>query len=230
MENKTQRTILFFSQEHYLEISVSAFLRDRKASELSKRTIAFYKEKLDKFAKFCVSQGIRLVPQITAQTIREYMLYMSEVRHNNKGNIHGFYRSVRAFLYWYENEYEPENWSNPIRKVKAPRQSQEIIQPVSLETIISLLETCEIGSFIGDRDKAIILTLLDTGARASEFLDMNLDNIDESGAITILHGKGDKSRVVFMGKKCRKAVRKFLRHRTDNFPALWTTQSGERLT
>jgi site-specific recombinase XerD len=148
MEKITQQTYLFLSQEHYLEISVLAFLRDRKASELAKGTIAYYKEKLDKFVRFCDTQEIKYVAQINAETIREYMLYMSEVRHNNRGNIHSFYRCVRAFLYWYENEYEPEGWTNPIKKVKAPKQSQEIIQPVSLETLNALLDTCEAGTFI----------------------------------------------------------------------------------
>lgn len=230
METLTQRTIYFLSQEISLEVSLSAFLLDRKASELSSRTLDFYREKLDKFFNYCRQQNILLVTQITAGVIREYMLYMAEIRHNNKGNIHGFYRSLRAFLNWFENEYEPEDWKNPIKKVKAPKQSQEIIEPVSFETIASLLGTCVEGTFQGDRDTAIILTLLDTGARASEFINIDLDDIDPRGTVNIKHGKGDKSRSVFVGKKSKKAIRKYLKHRNDDNPALWVTLSNSRLT
>ena len=190
--NETQRTVSIFSQEHFLEITLNAFLTDRKAGNLSIKTIKFYEEKLDKFIDYCNSQQIQYVTQITANTIRSYMLVMSEIRHNNKGNIHAFYRSLRAFLYWYENEFEPETWKNPIKKVKPPKQSQVIIEPVSMVDINAILETCDLETFLGCRDYAICLVLLDTGARASEFLDINLNNIDEYGTITIMHGKGDK--------------------------------------
>lgn len=155
---------------------------------------------------------------------------MSEIRHNNKGNVHAFYRSLRAFLYWYENEFEPENWKNPIKKVKPPKQSQEIIEPVSLMEINAILETCNLDTFLGCRDYAICLVLLDTGARASEFLDINLNNIDEYGTITILHGKGDKERKVYLGKKSKKAIRRYLKFRNDENPALWIADTKDRLT
>ena len=230
MENLTQRTIQFLSQENSLGNSLSAFLIDRKASELSPRTLDFYKEKLEKFFKFCLDRDIQFVNQITAGDLREYMLYMAEVRNNNKGNIHGFYRSVRAFLNWFENEFEPEDWKNPIKKVKAPKQSQEILAPVSFESINALLETCIEGTFQGDRDKAILLTLLDTGARASEFLGIDLEDINPTGTINLRHGKGDKSRVVYVGKKSKKAIRRYLKHREDDSSALWITPANNRLT
>ena len=230
MENLTQRTIQFLSQENSLGNSLSAFLIDRKASELSPRTLDFYKEKIEKFFKFCLDRDIQYVTQITAGDIREYMLYMVEVRNNNKGNIHGFYRSIRAFLNWFENEYEPEDWKNPIKKVKAPKQSQEIFDPVSFETINALIETCIEGTFQGDRDNAILLALLDTGARASEFLSINLEDIDPTGTIHLRHGKGDKSRVVYLGKKSKKAIRGYLKHREDSASALWITPANNRLT
>ena len=230
IENIAQRTIVFLCSEHDIQKSIEGFIRDRKASNLSPNTLEFYREKLGRFYEFCYSSQIVYVSQITPDIIRSYMLYMAEVRHNNKGNIHGFYRSLRAFLYWYEREFEPDNWKNPIRKVKPPKQSQEILEPVSFDSISALLKTCIDGTFLGDRFRAILLALVDTGARASEFLAMNLDSIDETGAITISHGKGDKPRKTYLGQKSRKALRRYLNHRTDNCPALWVTQAGERLT
>jgi len=78
------------------------------------------------------------------------------------------------------------------------------------------------------------LSLLDTGARAGEFLDIDLPDINQAmGDILIRAGKGGMPRTVFIGKQSRKSVRKYLKIRTDNSPALWITSpnhGSERLS
>jgi hypothetical protein len=64
---------------------------------------------------------------------------------------------------------EPEGWSNPIRKVKAPRVPIEPIEPVAFDTVAQMIKACMKGTFTGDRDIAILLCLLDTGAWVNEF-------------------------------------------------------------
>jgi site-specific recombinase XerD len=49
------------------------------------------------------------------------------------------------------------------------------------------------------------------------------------GEILIHHGKGGKSRSVFIGKARRKSLRVYLKHRIDDHSALWITEEGERL-
>ena len=71
------------------------------------------------------------------------------------------------------------------------------------------------------RDRAIILTLFDTGLRASELCSLRIGDADlKSGRITIRHGtaggaKGGKGRTVFMGKATRRAVWRYLADRED---------------
>ena len=82
-----------------------------------------------------------------------------------------------------------------------------------------------INTFTGIRDRAIFLSLLDTGARASEFLNMDLDDINPiTGEILIREGKGRKPRTVFIGQKSRKELRKYLRLRNNDLFALWVTK------
>lgn len=77
----------------------------------------------------------------------------------------------------------------------------------------------------------MILGLLDTGARAKEFLNINLEDVDlVSGAVMIRQSKGRKPRMVFLGRKTIRAIRKYLRYRKDNHPALWVSTHGERMT
>jgi integrase/recombinase XerC/integrase/recombinase XerD len=137
---------------------------------------------------------------------------------------------MKTFLYWWEDEVEIYEWSNPIRKVKPPKLPVAPIEPVPLDDIKAMTETCD-KSFTGLRDKAILLALLDTGARAQEFLDVNLDDFNQvSGEIIIQHGKGGKYRVVFLGKSARKAVRAYLRNRSDQCRVLWVSLTEEPLT
>jgi integrase len=73
-------------------------------------------------------------------------------------------------------------------------------------------------------DAAILICLLDTGARASEFLNVDLEDLNQaSGTILIRHGKGSKPREVYLGRLSKQILRKYLKHRTDNSLALWVT-------
>ena len=230
---ETQGTLQEFSLvDTYLETWLEAFLIARKAKGLADGTLNFYRKKLKKFSAYCEAQAVTQIPQITPLFIREYLLWLEDTGHN-PGGRHAHYRALRAFLYFYESEAEPDNWKNPIKKVSAPKVPHEPLEPVSWAAVDSLVRTCERGSFVGDRDAAILLFLLDTGLRASELLDVNLEDVNQvRGDILIRKGKGGKPRTVFMGKKTRQAVRRYLKHRTDTHPALWVTHphyGSERL-
>jgi site-specific recombinase XerD len=230
---ETQLTLNTYVVDDSLLRWMEAFLNSRKAEGLSNGTLRFYKQKLKLFLDYCQAHAIERIGQITTTFIRQYLLYLEESKHN-PGGRHAAFRSLHAFLNWYENEAEPEGWGNPIRKVKAPKVPIEPLEPVSHETIVSMVKICDRGTFTGDRDAAILLCLLDTGARASEFLDIELKDLNQaSGAILIRKGKGSKPRTVYLGRHSRKFLRKYLKYRTDNSPALWVTHprfSSERLS
>ena len=207
----------------HLETWLEAFLIARKAEGVTDGTLNFYRKNLKKFSLFCDSQVVTRIEQITPMLIREYLLWLEEIGHN-PGGRHCHFRAIRTFLYFYEDEAEPENWKNPIKKVSAPKVPREPLEPVSWAAVDTLIKTCRRGTFTGDRDAAIMLVLLDTGVRASELLDTNLEDVNQvRGDVLIRKGKGGKPRTVFMGKKTRQAVRRYLKHRTDGSPALWVT-------
>jgi site-specific recombinase XerD len=116
-------------------------------------------------------------------------------------------------------------------KVKAPKVSVEPLDPISIEEIRALIKTCQRGIFMGERDRAIFLFLLDTGARAQELCSTNIKDADlNKGSVVIRFGKGGKTRMVFIGRKTRRALRSYLRLRQDASPALFVSKDGERLT
>jgi integrase/recombinase XerD len=96
---------------------------------------------------------------------------------------------------------------------------------------MKMVSACKTG--MAERDSAILLALVDTGCRASEFLGIDVGNLNLiEGDIQILQGKGGKCRTVYLGRKCRRNVRKYLKTRKELNPhsPLWVTHDGYRLT
>lgn len=125
-------------------------------------------------------------------------------------------------------EAEPEKWRNPITKVKAPRLAEEPLEPVDVKVVGSMLETCD-TSFLGKRNRAILLFLLDTGLRARELLSVNLEDINLiTGNVLLRRGKGSKTRTVLIGKETKKAVRAYIRQRSDCLEVLWVTDDQKK--
>ena len=94
------------SQEGHLETQIVVFLVDRKAQRLSAKTVIFYRERLTLVVAFCEIHRITSIQQLTPNNIREYLLWLESTGHN-PGGVHCCYRALRAFLYWWEEEYEP---------------------------------------------------------------------------------------------------------------------------
>ena len=228
-----QRTLQVSTVDDYLLSWLEAFLIDRKARGVANGTLRFYRQKIKLFSDYCDALTVKQISQITPSFLRQYLLYLEDSGHN-PGGRHAAFRMIRAFFIWYEDEVEPQGWSNPIRKVKAPRVPMEPLEPVSFETVAQMIKACPHYTFTGDRDAAILLCLLDTGARATEFLSINLDDINQArGDILIRQGKGRKPRTVYIGKQSKRALRRYLNHRKDNSAALWVTQprfGSERLS
>lgn len=216
---------------HFRDIptAIQAFLNDRKAGGASPNTIEYYRRTLTKFSDYCSAQNVTRIDQITADTVRSYLLYLEQQNHS-PGGRHAHFRAVRALLLWLESESDGE-YQAPIRKVKPPKLPKTIIEGASLDDISAMLATCKGNDFIDLRDKAILLFLLDGGARASEVVSVDISDVDFAvSSVLIRHGKGDKQRVVFFSKATRRAIIAYLKKRTDDSPALWITEQGERLT
>lgn len=124
---------------------------------------------------------------------------------------------------------------NPMVRVKVPKSKPKVTVPYSNEEIRRLLAVCDYdfqhnAKFLGSRNRAIILALLDTGVRLSELVGMKLSDINnDKGRIKVL-GKGAKERVVRMGKTTQKALWRYLMYRAQNGrEELWLTEEGKPL-
>jgi site-specific recombinase XerD len=229
-QTKLEQWTIETENDTFLLTCQQSFMLDKRAAGVANGTLYFYQKKLELFNQFCDTQQITLVPQITPGAIRLYLLWLEE-HHHNPGGIHACYRVLKTFLRWWGAETEPENWRNPISRVKAPHMAVEPLQPVELDTIQALINVCPRKCFHGERDRAILYTLLDTGARAAELCSMNLDDIDLiGGSILIRQGKGRKPRTVFISQDTRRAIRAYLKTWQHDTQAAWVTEENTRLT
>jgi len=207
---------------------MDAFILDGRIRNLSSDTIDYYKRQLENFEIFAGEHNVRLVRQITADLLRAYVLHL-EANGHNIGGVRAKFRALRVFLKWYENQAEPKDWQNPIKKVSLPKETSAPIIGVIMADIRAVIATCK-GDFLGTRDKAMMLCLLDTAAGAEELLNMDLNDIDlTNGSVVIRKGKRRKAQTISIEPKSRQALRDYLRFRPDQSPAVWVTTSGHRL-
>lgn len=194
---------------------VDSFLRDRQAKGRSPKTISLYKSELRLFNEWLGEKDIN------TDVLREY--FISLAGHRNRGGVHCNYRILKAYFNWMVEEEILDK--NPISRVKIPSNHLNPLPEYTAEEIQKLLASASL------RDSVIIKCLIDTGCRASEFLNLNVEDVNFStGQVFIKHGKGNKPRIVWLGKESRKSLLEYLstRETTPNSP-LVISQNGERL-
>jgi len=214
-------------QRIYLAETFTLFELDAQSRGFTPATLRFYRQRLGLFLAYCTQEKVLYVDELTAVTIRAYLADMQR-RGLSSAYVHSHARAIRTFCNFHVREELLD--ASPFAKVKMPRLEKKVLPALTGEGVQAILRACEY-----ERDKAIVLFLLDSGLRASELCALNVGDVDESGAVTVHNGKGQKGRIVYLGVKTRKQLhRYFLRERGGKPEAaepLFTSQrGGDRLT
>jgi site-specific recombinase XerD len=211
-----------FGTQLTLKTSLEIFLLHQESSHHSPRTIALYKYNLNRFNNYLAAQGVSSPVDISAHHIRSFLVDM-EKQGLSSSYQHQFARCIKTWLrFLVAEELIAES---PMVKVKMPKQEQKILPPFDEKEIKKLLAACE--GETENRDRAAILCLLDSGLRASEFVSLNIEDIEEDGAIKVI-GKGRKERYVRLSARTRKTLLKYLSERGQLQPTdpLWIGRMG----
>ncbi len=97
------------------------------------------------------------------------------------------------------------------RGVKPPAVPRRLPKAIPVEDVERLLEAAGFDQTpLALRDRALLEVLYGTGARISEAVGLAVDDLDRDGAVVILHGKGDKTRMVPVGRFALRAVDDYL--------------------
>jgi site-specific recombinase XerD len=206
-----------------IDLAFQAFLLDCESRRLTPKTLSFYRERLVPFMSWLTVTSIH---EISPVHIRAYIVEMQK-RGLSDSTQHAFARSIRAFL----NFCIREEWldKSPMNKVRMPKRDKKILPALDIESANLLLRQAS-----SERDKAILLFLLDTGCRATEFCNLSGADVDvKNGTVRITGGKGGKDRVTFLGNRSRKQLLRYYAQRgipKDN-QAVWISHlDGNRLT
>lgn len=115
---------------------------------------------------------------------------------------------------------------SPADRVKLPKVVERLPQVLTADETRRLYKACET-----DRDKALFLVMLDTGARCEEVANMDRADVDiNEGAITIREGKPRRDRTTYISAKTRKELLRYVRAEGINRGPLWRSSvDGGRL-
>jgi integrase/recombinase XerC len=188
---------------------IELYLTSCRIEGKSLNTIRSYRESLDIFLQAVQGEGLPQEPG--SFTAAHVYLFLGHVANTGVSPVTQWrrQRETRTFFSWLlRHDFIP---SNPFAKVKNIKVPQKIIQPFSQDDILRLLACCNPSTHKGARDRALILTLLDTGLRAGELVGLDLEDVDfQSQRIQVRHGKGNKQRVVRIGNEAGQAVQNYL--------------------
>lgn len=152
------------------------------------RTVVAYRATL---RCFLLTVEVDRAEDVTAEHVYAYLRGCRGLATESR---HRYFHEVRCFFNWLVDAGYIEK--SPFRGMKNVRLPQRVVQPFAPDDLARLLGACGEGE-VGRRDGALLMLLLDTGARCSEVVQLEPSAVDlDDGRIRVLHGKGNKQRVV----------------------------------
>lgn len=189
----------------YLEVEKN---RSRKTRENYERYLRVFFDK----------QKVGTLGNITHNSVRDFRLWLA--RQNMKKNTQSYYViAIRNFLKYLVKRGEKVLAPETIELPKVSRRDIEILEYSELERLLSAPKGNLLRAL---RDRAILEIFFSTGLRLSELCNLSrYINVDR-GEISV-RGKGDKLRVVFLSDGAKKALKNYIKTRTDTESALFVS-------
>jgi len=174
---------------------------------LSQNTVSSYRQDLNFYTDFLSKRSIGNLSQATKNDIVNFMLYQKD-----KGlavnSIARRLAAIRVFHRFLLRERILKN--DPSSLIDTPKLWKKIPEALSLNEVEALLSQPNLRDKQGTRDRAILETLYATGMRVSEVANLRADNVNlEIGFLRCI-GKGNKERVIPLGKKAIVSIKRYL--------------------
>lgn len=196
---------------------------------LSIHTDSNYRRDLQYFVRFCEHAAVDDWKQVDSQHVRSFAA--AEFRRGQSPRtIQRRLSALRSFFNYLNRESQLK--SNPAYGVSAPKASKRLPSTIDADQMAQLL------SFRTDeelelRDKAIMELFYSSGLRLSELVELNLDSVDLRDRTVRVTGKGNKARVVPVGRFAVDALNAWLAERAalarPEESALFVSKRGNRL-
>lgn len=177
-----------------------------EAKGASYNTRISYERDLKKLKEYLECQGVKSPQEVSETSLNSYILYL-EREGKAPSTVSRYIASFKGFF-----EYCSKNGvitADPAERLKAPRVEKKFPQVLTIQEMEQLMDSPDIQSEKGIRDKAMLELLYATGIRVSELLSIKLSDINMSMEYVVCHEKA-KDRIIPFGNKARKALEDYL--------------------
>jgi len=170
-------------------------------------TVRNYTTDLLHFFQFLKAKGVDSLKEVDKHVLRDYLSYVIE-QGFVKASIARKLSAIRSFYRYLQREEIIS--TNPVATASSPKLDKRLPSFLSIDEVERLLEAPDSSKPQGQRDRALMELLYASGLRVSELVSLNLEQINlDSGEIRV-RGKGDKERMVLMGKPAARALSDYL--------------------
>jgi integrase/recombinase XerD len=198
-----------------LEATIHVFLSYlRVEKSLATNTILAYGRDLKRFAEFLRKRQKNKLEDVTREDVVDFLSGLYKEKMDS--------RSVARYLVSLRGIYKfamMENMvtTDPTENLESPKTRSSLPTYLRVEEINKLLEAPNLATPIGLRDRAMLEILYSTGLRVSELLNLRLSDVDMRIGCVRCIGKGDKERLVPIGRKAIEAIQQYLAHARPKF-------------
>lgn len=218
-------------QDRLAAEALAAFLRGlRTERRLSEHTVKAYGRDLDAFLGYCEQAGVSDLAEINSFHVRGFAAE-SHRRGLSPRSIARRLSAVRSFL---KVEVTQGRLSaNVALNISAPKPGRRLPGTLDADQVANLLETSG-DDALTIRDLAILELFYSSGLRLAELVNLDLEDLDFGDQTVRVTGKGNKTRIVPVGRHALDAIRRWLPHRLglagEPEQALFISNKGSRLS
>jgi len=174
---------------------------------LAKNTMLSYKDDLGFYMDFLQSRSINALSATSRNDITNFMLNQKD-KGISSSSISRRLAAIKSFYRFLVREKLLK--SDPTSLIDSPKLWKKIPETLSLNEVSALINSPDLRQTQGIRDKAILETLYATGMRVSEAGNLKIDNINMDIGFLRCIGKGNKERVIPLGKKAIVSLKRYL--------------------
>ncbi|MEO2074325.1 MAG: site-specific tyrosine recombinase XerD [Bacillus sp. (in: firmicutes)] len=202
---------------------------------LAKNTIVSYERDLKSYLHYLRNvESILDLNEVQRIHIVHFLGFLKEQGKSSK-TLARHIASVRAFHQFLLRDKATDQ--DPSVLIETPRLEKSLPKVLSLQEVEILLDTPKQNDHFGIRDKAMLELLYATGIRVSELISLDLDNVHLTMGFVRCIGKGNKERIIPIGRTASEAIKLYLEQGRPHFvskgpkeQALFLNHQGKRLT
>lgn len=183
------------------------FLKYLEARGMSRHTLVNYRIDLESFWKTMQELQIKDLSEVDHLVIRRYLAELAAKKYARR-TVSRRLSSIRSlYKFLCKNEYLS---SNPLLSVTTPKLDKKLPSFLMAEETARLMESIGTGTPLGLRDRALFETIYAGGLRVSEAVGLNMDGVDLAAASLRVLGKGNKERIVPIGREAVSALHHYI--------------------